>query len=195
MEKFIVRGEPPTPDPLRSSSQPSLSLHYTALAEHHRTLNIQGETTPRYEVTRKAVLGAWGSKCSVTAPGNGNQEIALIDFHTLTYDIEFPVRDHRIEIKTSKRTYQSSGGLGELHWKGTGMEVAGAASWELRDEMSLVVVVEIDRSQLNGVISIWKEKLDAETVEELVVVGIAQIEEYKRMLRQSKRSAVGVIAT
>jgi hypothetical protein len=29
-------------------------------------------------------------------------------------------------------------------------------------------------------------------MEELVVVGVAQIEEYKRMLRQAKTSAVGV---
>ena len=73
------------------------------------------------------------------------------------------------------------------------MQVAGAASWELRDETSLVMVVEIDQTQTNGRISVWREKLDGQTMEELVVVGIAQIEEYKRMLRQSKTSAVGVI--
>ena len=72
------------------------------------------------------------------------------------------------------------------------MEVAGAASWELRDETSLVMVVEIDRTQTNGVVSVWREGLDAQTVEELVVVGIAQIEEYIRMLRNAKTSAVGV---
>jgi hypothetical protein len=91
-----------------------------------------------------------------------------------------------------KRKFDASGGLGMLHWKGTGMEVAGAASWELRDETSLVMVVEIDRTQTNGVVSVWREGLDAQTVEELVVVGIAQIEEYKRMLRNAKTSAVGV---
>lgn len=73
------------------------------------------------------------------------------------------------------------------------MQIAGAASWELRDETSLVMVVEIDQTQTNGRISVWREELDGQTMEELVVVGIAQIEEYKRMLRQSKTSAVGVI--
>jgi hypothetical protein len=72
------------------------------------------------------------------------------------------------------------------------MQVAGAASWELRDETSLVMVVDIDQTQTNGRISVWRETLDEQTTEELVVVGLAQIEEYKRMLRQAKTSAVGV---
>lgn len=192
MEKFIVRGEPPIPDPLRTSSQPTLSLNYSALAEHRRSLSAPGEHMPRYAVTRKSIMGAWGSKCSVTVPSNSDQEIALIDFHTFHYDIKFPLRDHRIEISTAKRRFDASGGLGELHWKATGMQVAGAASWELRDETSLVMVVDIDQMQTNGRISIWRETLDQQTMEELVVVGVAQIEEYKRMLRQAKTSAVGV---
>jgi hypothetical protein len=192
MEKFIVRGEPPIPDPLRTLSQPTLSLNYSALAEHRRILSAPDEHMPRYAVTRKAIMGAWGSKCSVTVPTNSDQEIALIDFHTFHYDIKFPIRDHRIEISTAKRRLDASGGLGELHWKATGMQVAGAASWELRDETSLVMVVDIDQSQTNGRISVWRETLDEQTMEELVVVGVAQIEEYKRMLRQAKTSAVGV---
>ncbi|CAN9108082.1 unnamed protein product [Alternaria alternata] len=192
MEKFIVRGEPPIPDPLRTSSQPTLSLNYSALAEHRRILSAPGEHMPRYAVTRKSIMGAWRSKCSVTVPANSDQEIALIDFHTFHYDIKFPLRDHRIEISTAKRRFDASGGLGELHWKATGMQVAGAASWELRDETSLVMVVDIDQTQTNGRVSVWRETLDEQTMEELVVVGVAQIEEYKRMLRQAKTSAVGV---
>jgi hypothetical protein len=61
----------------------------------------------------------------------------------------------------------------------------------LRDESSLVMVVEIDRTQANGWVTLWKEGLDALTGEELVVVGVTQIEEYKRMLRNSKKSFVG----
>ena len=147
---------------------------------------------PRYVVTRKSIMGPWGSKCSVTVPTNSDQEIALIDFHTFHYDIKFPLRDHYIDISTAKRRFDASGGLGELHWKATGMQVAGAASWELRDETSLVMVVDIDQTQTNGRISVWRETLDEQTTEELVVVGLAQIEEYKRMLRQAKTSAVGV---
>ncbi|CAN9092204.1 hypothetical protein CUC08_Gglean007142 [Alternaria sp. MG1] len=192
MEKFIVRGEPPSPDPLRTSSQSTLSLNYSALAEHRRILSAPGEHMPRYAVTRKSIMGAWGSKCSVTVPTNSDQEIALIDFHTFHYDIKFPLRDHRIDISTAKRRFDASGGLGELYWKATGMQVAGAASWELRDETSLVMVVDIDQTQTNGKISVWRETLDEQTMEELVVVGVAQIEEYKRMLRQAKTSAVGV---
>lgn len=54
------------------------------------------------------------------------------------------------------------------------------------------MVVDIDQTQTNGKISVWRETLDEQTMEELVVVGVAQIEEYKRMLRQAKTSAVGV---
>jgi hypothetical protein len=75
------------------------------------------------------------------------------------------------------------------------MKVYGQASWELRDETSLVMAVVIDDKQANGVISLWRQDLDAETAEELVVAGIAKIEEYKRMIRNSKTSMVGATAS
>ena len=205
MEKFIVREDPsgPTPDARRTSDKPVLKLQYHSLADHRRILTIEGEEkTPVYEVTRKAILGAWGSKCHITAPpahgesdSNNEREVALIDYHTFSYEIKFPARnDHRIDMKYGKRMFSASGGLGVLTWKGTGMEVAGAASWELRDETSLVMVVSIDQKQVTGWITLWKDGLDAQTVEELVLVGVSQIEEDKRMLRNSKKSLVGAVA-
>jgi hypothetical protein len=74
------------------------------------------------------------------------------------------------------------------------MQAYGAASWELRDETSVILAAQIDHRQVNGTITLWREGLDAQTVEELVMVGISQIEEYKRMLRQAKTSAAGVAA-
>jgi hypothetical protein len=153
---------------------------------------VEGEKTPRYAIERQAVLGAWGSKCLVTAPADGDKEIALIDFHTLKYDLNFTARDYQRTISSTKRTFEASGGLGTLHWKDTGMKVAGAASWELRDETSLVMVAEVDYMQVNGYITLWREGLDEHTVEELVVVAISQIEEYKRMIRRSKVAGAGV---
>ncbi|KAH6858822.1 hypothetical protein BKA58DRAFT_393110 [Alternaria rosae] len=195
LEKFIVRNdESPTPDSRRGTDTPVLKLKYTSLAEHRRILTAEGEKTPLYEMKRQSILGAWGSKIHVTSPMSSNQEVALIDYHMFSATIGFPLRNsHRIEISTSKQNVAASGGLGELHWKGTGMEVAGAASWELRDETSLVMVAQVDHQQVGGWITLWKEGLDAQTVEELVVVGVAQIEGYKRMIRQSKTSAVGVL--
>ena len=196
LEKFIVRSDSPsTPDTRRGTETPVLKLKYTSLAEHRRILTIDGEKTPLYELKRQSILGAWGSKIHVTSPLNSDQEVALIDYHMFSATIDFPLRDgHRIEISTSKQKVAASGGLGELHWKGTGMEVAGAASWELRDGTSLVMVAQVDHAQANGWVMLWKEGLDSQTVEELVVVGVAQIEGYKRMVRQSKTSAVGVVA-
>lgn len=192
LEKFIVRGEPPIPDARRETDEPILKLQYTDMGDHRRILTIEGGKTTLYEIKRQAKLGAWGSKCLVTSPVDGDHEVALIDYHTFHYKIDMLARDHRIDIRSSKRTYESSGGLGELHWKGTGMRAYGEASWELRDETSLLLAAEIDNRQSNGSITLWRNDLDAETVEELVVVGISQIEEYKRMLRQAKTSAAGV---
>jgi hypothetical protein len=197
LEKFIVR-EDATPDPRRSAEQPNLEIHYTAVADHRRILGVQGDKTPRYEVKRQAILGAWGSKLNITSPANADKEVATIDFHSVPksfVDIQFPNRNHHINISTSKQRMDASGGLGELHWKGTGMKVYGQASWELRDETSLVMAVVIDDKQANGVISLWRQDLDAETAEELVVAGIAKIEEYKRMIRNSKTSMVGATAS
>ena len=83
LEKFIVR-EDATPDPRRTSEHPLLELHYTSLADHRRILGVQGDTVPRYEVKRKAILGgAWGTKCPVTSPSDSNKEVAVLDFHVL----------------------------------------------------------------------------------------------------------------
>jgi hypothetical protein len=192
LEKFIVRGEPPIPDARRGTDEPILKLQYTDMGDHRRILTVDGGKTTVYEIKRQAFMGTFGSKCLVTSPANGDKEVALIDYHTFSYKIDMLARDHRIDISTSKRKYESSGGLGELHWKGTGMRPYGSASWELRDETSLLLAAEIDQCQANGSITLWRDGLDAETVEELVMVGISQIEEYKRMLRQAKKSAAGV---
>ncbi|OBR03117.1 hypothetical protein CH63R_14343 [Colletotrichum higginsianum IMI 349063] len=192
LEKYIVRADT-TPDSRRSNEQPALEIHYTVLQGHRRILGVQGDKTPRYEVKRRAVLGAWGDKCDVTAPVDGGREVAVIDFHAFPpkTDIQFPQRNHEIIIKASEGHYESSGGLGRLHWKPTGMVAYGKASWELRDESDLVMSVAIDDNQLNGLICLWRDGLDQQTVEELVVVGISQVEDYKKLNRKAKISAVG----
>jgi hypothetical protein len=84
LEKFIVR-EDPSPDPRRTSSEkPALKLQYQSLADHRRILTVDGEQTetPLYEVTRKTVLGARGSKCSITA---NEREVAVIQYKTFSY--------------------------------------------------------------------------------------------------------------
>ncbi|KZL85365.1 hypothetical protein CI238_07374 [Colletotrichum incanum] len=191
LEKHIVRSDP-TPDPRRSKERPALEMHYTALMDHRRILGVEGDTIPRYEVKRRAILAVWGDKCYVTSPVNGDKEVAMIDFHSLppTTEIQFPQRNHEVNIKATENRYESSGGLGSLQWRATGMVPYGKASWELRDESNLVMSVTIDDHQVNGLIGLWRDDLDPETVEELVVVGISKIEDYKKMLRIAKRSAV-----
>ncbi|WYZ42240.1 hypothetical protein EsH8_V_001135 [Colletotrichum jinshuiense] len=196
LEKYIVRVDA-TPDPRRSNEQPALEMHYTVVEAHRRILGVQGDKQPRYEVKRRAVLGAWGDKCDVTAPVDGNREVAVVDFHTFPQktEIQFPQRKHEINIKASDRHYESSGGLGRLHWKPTGMVPYGKASWELRDESNLVMSVTIDDKQANGLICLWRHGLDQQTVEELVVVGISQLEDYKKLIRNAKTSAVAAVSS
>ncbi|KAJ4316589.1 hypothetical protein N0V84_007786 [Fusarium piperis] len=191
LEKHIVRADP-TPDPRRAKEQPALEIHYTVLMGHRRILGVQGDTIPRYEVKRKAILRAWGDKCYVTSPVDGGREVAMIDFHAFPpkTEIQFPPRNHEVIIKATENYYDSSSGLGRLHWKSTGMVAYGRASWELRDESNMVMSVTIDDNQVNGTICLWRDDLDPETLEELVVVGISQIEDYKKMIRGAKRSAV-----
>ncbi|EXF85339.1 hypothetical protein CFIO01_02553 [Colletotrichum fioriniae PJ7] len=195
LEKFIVRVDA-TPDKRRTEETPALEIHYTALKEHRRILGVKGDTTPRYEVKRQAVLAAWGDKCHVTSPANGGQEVAVIDFHTLPAqtEIQFPQRALKIDIKDSDGKYESSE-LGSLHWKATGMKVYGRASWELRNETEMILCVTIDDHQVNGVISVWKRHLGPETIEEVVMVGLSKIEEYRRMMRNAKISSIGVAAS
>jgi len=94
---------------------------------------------------------------NIRVSDNGNdREVALSHFHTFSFEIKSPAarNDHHIDMRHGNRMFSASGcGLGTLTWKGTGMEVAGAASWKLRDEWSLVMVVEIDLKQVSG----WAE--------------------------------------
>ncbi|KAH7308577.1 hypothetical protein B0I35DRAFT_360543 [Stachybotrys elegans] len=196
LEKFIVR-DPLIPDPRLNNEQPSLEIHYTDVGDHRRILKAVGDTEPCYAVRRKTVLEVWGDKYFVTSPREADKEIAWMDFHSIppSTEINFTSRnDHVIKIKGSQEAYESSGGLGRLHWKPTSMVPYGEASWELRDEQNLVLSVTIDHRQMNGVISIWKEKIEPKTVEELIVVGISQLEGYKRLLRTSKISGVMAVA-
>jgi predicted transcriptional regulator len=124
-------------------------------------------------------------------------EIAVMDFHSFPAktEVNFTQRKHNIDIKGNVGPFQAGGGLGELHWKPTGMVPYGKASWELRDEGNLVVSVTIDDHQVNGVIGLWRSDLDPETVEELVIVGVSKIEEYRKLMRNSKTSAVSVASS
>ncbi|KAH7202479.1 hypothetical protein DER44DRAFT_887433 [Fusarium oxysporum] len=189
-EKFIVRVDA-TPDPRRSADKPALEMLYTALVGHRRILGTKGDKTPRYEVTRRAILEVWGDKCYVKS-FNQDAEIAMIDFHSFPpkTEVKFTQTDRSISMKTDGK-YNAGGGLGELRWKPTGMVVNGKASWELRDETNLVMSVTIDDHQVNGVISLWKNGLIPEMEEDLIIVGISKIEEYRRMVRNSRVSAVG----
>ncbi|KAJ1323493.1 hypothetical protein MN608_11648 [Microdochium nivale] len=203
LEKFIKR-EDATPDTRRTSEKPALEMRYTSVDTHHRTLGVAGESVPRYEVTRQSVLGAWGSKCHVTAPIDGGAEVAKLDFHSvpraymeivLTRGASHNNNNKTIEVGIAKLQYDAGGALGVLHWKGTGMKPYGAASWELRDDKRLIMSVDIDDSQANGVVSLWVEGLQPEVVEELVMVAVAQIEHYKQTLRNSKTAGVGAAAS
>ncbi|KAF4332550.1 hypothetical protein FBEOM_13649 [Fusarium beomiforme] len=195
LEKFIVRVDA-TPDPRRSAEKPALELHYTALVGHRRILGMKGDKNPRYEVTRRAILEVWGDKCYVKSL-NQDAEIAMIDFHSLPpkTEVKFTEKDRSITMKGADGKYTAGEGLGELHWKPTGMVVNGRASWELRDENNLTMSVTIDDKQVNGVISLWKDGLTPEMQEELIVVGVSKIEEYRRMIRNSKASVVGAASS
>lgn len=191
-EKFITRMDA-TPDPRRSSETPALKLNYVAKPDFTRSLTVEGEMTPRYEIRRHIRFGVVpGSKCHVVSHAHGDEEIAVIDFHVTYVEVECTKRQHRIKLEAGERTFVPGSGLGSVHLKPTGGRVYGHMAWEYRDETSLIMSVEIDDRQVNGLIALWKEKLDPETVENLVLVGIAQIEEYKRLLRNAK---IGVINT
>ncbi|KAI1031775.1 hypothetical protein LB504_000238 [Fusarium proliferatum] len=194
LEKFIVR-EDATPDPRRSAEKPALEMHYTALVGHRRILGVKSDKTPRYEVERRAVSEAWGDKCYVKSPSQ-NAEIAMIDFHSIPpkMEVKFSQQSRTITMKGADGKFTASGGLGELHWKPTGMVVHGRASWELRDERDLVMSVTIDDQQVNGMICLWKDELAPELEEELIMVGISKIEEYRRLLRNSKVASVGAVS-
>ncbi|KAF5628808.1 hypothetical protein F52700_7901 [Fusarium sp. NRRL 52700] len=194
LEKFIVR-EDATPDPRCSTEKPALELHYTALIGHRRILGVKGDKTPRYEVERRAVLEVWGDKCYVKSPSQ-NAEIAMIDFHSIPprTEVKFLQQSRTITMKGADGKFTGSGGLGGLHWKPTGMVVHGRASWELRDEGNLVMSVTIDDQQVNGMICLWKSGLGPEAEEELVMVGISKIEEYRRLIRNSKVATVGAVS-
>ncbi|KAI9146819.1 hypothetical protein HJFPF1_13387 [Paramyrothecium foliicola] len=195
LEKHIVRVDA-TPDPKRSTEQPAFELKYTALEDHRRVVGVVGEERPRYEVTRRSILAAWGDKSVVTSTVGAVGDIATIDFRSLPsakIEIKFTQHNREITIRQSQPHFESSGGLGNLRWKPTGMAAYRGASWELRDEHDLVMSVVIDDRQTNGTIDIWKDKLDPETMEELVIVAISQLEHYKRMNRNAMTSAAGVV--
>ncbi|KAL0935842.1 uncharacterized protein CTRU02_208056 [Colletotrichum truncatum] len=191
LENMFVKRQP-GPDPLRSKAEPVLKMHYTALRSNRRILGVEGDTKPRYEGKRNEIIGTWGSKIYVTAPAEGNREVCMLDFHLTRNSVEFKQRDG-YELNVKAESYESKLGLGRLTFKAANMVPYGRADWELRSESELIASVEIDDHQVEGLICIWKDGLDALTTEELIMVGLSQIEQYKKMLRHAKSSGLTAI--
>ncbi|KAI1070347.1 hypothetical protein LB507_010378 [Fusarium sp. FIESC RH6] len=197
LEKFIVRVDA-TPE---VSPEPILSFQYSTEADHERTVSVAGAPAPAYVIKRKAKLGGvYGDECQVFTTADGGRQVASIDFHTFPPRIEIDLLQdaadaRKIKIKTykTKREYEASSILGVLYWKATGMAAYGKASWELRSDSDLVLQVSVDDTQSNGIIKLFKEKLNDQIIEELLIVGMSQIEEYKRMIRLGKTSAAMLV--
>lgn len=62
------------------------------------------------------------------------------------------------------------------------------ACWKLKNNKGLVLLVTIDEARTGGILSIYKKNLEKEVIEELLAVGVAQIEDYNRISRASKKS-------
>ncbi|KAJ4007685.1 hypothetical protein NW752_010354 [Fusarium irregulare] len=197
LEKFIVRVDATS----EVSPEPILSFQYSTEADHERTVSVAGALAPAYVIKRKAKLGGvYGDECQVFTTADGGRQVASIDFHTFPPRIEIDLLQdaadaRKIKIKTykTKREYEASSVLGVLYWKATGMVAYGKASWELRSDSDLVLQVSVDDTQSNGIIKLFKEKLNDQIIEELLVVGMSQIEEYKRMIRLGKTSAAMLV--
>ena len=80
-----------------------------------------------------------------------------------------------------------------MYWKAINTLACKGASWKVRNTKGLVLLVTADDTRSGGVISLYRKGLDESVVEELVVIGIAQIEEYHRVSRAISRNVVMVL--
>ncbi|KAL6918539.1 hypothetical protein ACHAPO_008459 [Fusarium lateritium] len=182
--KFAVR-----PDGRIITHEPTLTLQYDKWTEEMQTLSVPGEQIPRYAIKRLTKFGgARGHKFEVYSTTDKVQRIACIKHHFMPPRIQINMTqaDHKLKIKThdSSRQYDAAGGLGRLYWKSTGTKVC----WKLKNNKGLILLVTINESKTNGIISIYKKHLENEVIEELLAVGVAQIEDYNRITRASERS-------
>ncbi|GKU09077.1 unnamed protein product, partial [Fusarium langsethiae] len=69
-------------------------------------------------------------------------------------------------------------------WKSTGTK----ACWKLKNNKGLVLLVTIDETRTSGILSIYEKNLEKEAMEELLAVGIAQIQDYNRISRSAGRA-------
>ncbi|CEI60033.1 hypothetical protein FVEN_g8171 [Fusarium venenatum] len=183
--KFAVR-----PDGRIITHEPTLTLQYDKWAEEMQTLSVPGEHLPRYAIKRLTKCGgARGHKFEVYSTTDKVQRIACIKQQSMPPRIQINLTqaDYKLKIKThdSSRQYDAAGGLGRLYWKSTSTK----ACWKLKNNKGLVLLVTIDESKTNGIISIYKKHLENEVIEELLAVAVAQIEDYNRITRASERSA------
>ncbi|KAM0492511.1 hypothetical protein ACHAP8_009866 [Fusarium lateritium] len=181
--KFAVR-----PDGRIITHEPTLTLQYDKWTEEMQTISVPGEQIPRYAIKRLTKFGgARGHKFEVYSTTDKVQRIACIKHHSMPPRIQINMTqaDNKLKIKThdSSRQYDVAGGLGRLYWKSTSKE----ACWKLKNNKGLVLLVTIDESNTNGIISIYKKHLENEAIEELLAVGVAQIEDYNRITRASQR--------
>lgn len=192
---------PPSSDPQSVTGASQKPESYT-LSWTKSGLTVVGHDRPSYEIKHPTGLFSSGPEFTVitqTGPKPG-AILGTIDWHTLSQKVKmkFPSRDVEISYRALNGHFDAHGGLGRVEWKATGMDLkSGSASWRLTEGDShgrLLSTIVLHPPGDTATIDIARLDLPWDAFEEVLVSSVAQIEDHRRLLRNARKSALGVAA-
>ncbi|KIW98121.1 uncharacterized protein Z519_01705 [Cladophialophora bantiana CBS 173.52] len=194
------------PPPQQQLGRPYILLFQPTPQKHIRSLTPLGSTTPTNIVTyNRPLIYSSGLDITLIATTSGSQ-VATVNWHTWSgkIDLTFSATSRQITYKNSfEPTGGSAGGtgaaatttsLGRLFWTVTRGDEK-QADLKCTDRTGAVVCTVVLYGKLrSGKIETWRQGLDKELFEQVVVSAVVEVENWKRKIDGRNSSNPGVIA-
>ncbi|KAJ9605420.1 hypothetical protein H2200_010077 [Cladophialophora chaetospira] len=176
-------------------AQPPQQRPYTFLWQrmdkHKRCLIPQGAAQPTHVIEHNTHLLSSGPEFTITSTIHQNSVVGTIKWHTWSGKIDISIASCGAMI-TYRDDFESQTGQGRLIWM-IQTEQRDGATLKLADraDYTVATVVLTDNSE-QARIEIWRQGMTQQSLDEVVVSAIAEIEDYRKKLNSG--ASGGVIA-
>ncbi|TPX16456.1 uncharacterized protein E0L32_003750 [Thyridium curvatum] len=191
--KFIKYAPPVPPLPQLEPGTKTYKVTWTAAG-----LTVAGDTRLSYEIKHVTGFFSSGPEFTLLSLDGAQEPAAATVIGTFDWamsgkvKMRFPSRDVDITYRPLNGSFEAHGGLGRLQWLATGMD-GYEASWRLSDaEGRVLSLVDVHGSGEMGTIEILTVDLPRDAFEEVLLSSLVQIEDNRRMWRNSRKSIIAV---
>ncbi|KIY01329.1 uncharacterized protein Z520_02881 [Fonsecaea multimorphosa CBS 102226] len=187
---------PPSPQPQQQQGAPYTLVFQPTSQKHTHSLTPLGSSTPTYLITyNRPLIYSSGPEITITTPSGA--QLATAAWHTWSskIDLNFSTTGAQITYKDNFEPAGPGGSatLGRLFWTITnGNDKQANLKCADRTGAAVCTVVLHDKLR-SGKIEIWRQGLEKDIFEQLVVSAVAEIEDWRRKM-ESKNNQPAINA-